>query len=62
MWIQASATITLTVAAELDLDDNLTKEEIEKEVEKALHREANELLGGVEFHDDDIQNINWEEI
>ena len=62
MWIQATADITLTLNTEIMVDDNATKEEIEAAVNKAIANEANELLGGVDFLDEDIKNLEWNEI
>lgn len=62
MWIQATAEITLTLNAEIEVDDDATPEQIKSAVDKAIANEANELLGGIDFLDDDIKHTEWNEV
>lgn len=57
----AEAEITLALSADFEVPDSATDAEIRCAAKKALDREANELLGGIDFLDSDIKPLSLAE-
>ena len=61
-WYVATATIPISVSVEFDIEENSSQEEINKLAKKLIDIEINEILGGIDFMDEDVSPINIESI
>ena len=53
--------ITLSLSADFEVPNSATEDEIKSAAQKALNREANDLLGGIDFLDSDLKVISIRE-
>jgi hypothetical protein len=60
-YLDASAKISISLAVEFEVEDEASTEEINEAAIAAIKTEANELLSGIEFSDEDIEEVKiWE--
>ena len=58
----ATATVSLGLTVEFEMENTASEQEINAMAVKLINTEANEVLGGADFIDDDISPINVERL
>ena len=58
----ATATVSLSLTVEFEMENAASEQEINAMAVELINTEANEVLGGADFIDDDISPINVERL
>jgi len=61
-WMKVTALVTIGVSAEFEVKDDATKEKIAADAKIYVNEEINDVLGGIDFIDDDIHDIEITEL
>ena len=60
-YFTVEAEITLSLSTAFEVPNSATEDEIKSASQQALNREANDLLGGIDFLDSDLKTISMRE-